>query len=138
MKAIQLLLTFSICLFAMTGYADNRMNTEDHASGIVEMKSLLSDKAMAKADKQVLKTEKQQIRAEKRMTWVSKVINKKLAKSQKKALGGLDDPVDKWFWYWAIAWGGAIIFGFLFWPITLLLLIAGSISLIIWLINKAG
>lgn len=138
MKTQYLLLSLCMILVNNMGYAGKRFNTEDYASGIVQIEDLLSDKAFAKADKQLLKSEKHQIRTEKRMAWFSNVINKKLAKSQKKSLGGLDDPVDKWFWFWAIAWGGAIVFSFLFWPITLLLLIGGTICLILWLVNKAG
>ncbi|HLF62152.1 MAG TPA: hypothetical protein VI603_00260 [Saprospiraceae bacterium] len=157
MKIKYLLLSLSMALVAATGYAGNSVNTEDNPDGIVQMEDLMADKALVKVDKQLLKAEKQQYRTEKRIAWFSKVINKKMAKSKQKALGGLDDPVDKYFWYWLIGWGAGLVltiiasaiavggafssgFGvawvlfFLGW----LAWIGGTIMGIIWLIKKFG
>jgi len=157
MKINYLLLTLCISLVAATGYAGNAVNTEDNPAGIVQVKDLMADKAMAKTDKQLLKTEKQQYRAEKRMAWFSKVINKKMAKTKHKSLGGLNDPVDKWFWYWIIGWGAGILlsiiaaaaftggafsggFGaaWVLWLLAWLAWLGGTVCGIIWLINKLG
>lgn len=157
MKIKYLLLSLSMALVATTGFAGNSVNTEDNRVGVVQVEDLVADKALVKADKQLLKAEKQQYRAEKRMAWFSKVINKKMAKSQKKALGGLDDPVDKYFWYWLIGWGlgllltilasaiavgGAFSGGFgVAWVLFLLgwlAWIGGTIMGIIWLVKKLG
>ncbi|HLF62150.1 MAG TPA: hypothetical protein VI603_00250 [Saprospiraceae bacterium] len=138
MKTKYLLLSMSMTLTAVTGYAGNSVNTEDNEGGIVQMEDLMADKAMVKADRQLLKAEKQQYRAEKRMTWFSTVINKKMARSQNKALGGLNDPVDKWFWFAIILWGAAILFSFSIggWYFYSLLGLAGTICFILWLVKK--
>jgi hypothetical protein len=161
MKIKYLLLTLSLALVVTTGYAGNSVNTEDNPGGGVLMEDLMADKATLKAekqlDRQLLKAEKQEYRAEKRMAWFSKVINKKMAKSKNKALGGLDDPVDKYFWYWLIGWGagllltiiasaiavgGAFSGGFgVAWVLFLvgwLCWIGGTVMGIIWLVKKFG
>lgn len=157
MKIKYLLLTLCICVVAATGYAGNSVNTEDVPAGIVQMEDLMADKALAKADKQLLKAEKQMYKAEKRVAWFSNMVNKKMAKSTNKALGGLDDPVDKWFWYWLILWGlgllltiiasavavgGAFSGGFgVAWVLYLLgwfAWLGGTVCGIIWLVKKLG
>ena len=157
MKIKYLLFTLSLFLLANVSYAGNSVNTEDHPTGIVQMKDFTATKADLKADKQLLKTEKQQYRAEKRMAWLSKIVNKKMAASKKKSLGGLDDPVDKFFWYWLIGWGAGILlsiiaaaaftggafsggFGaaWVLWLLAWLAWLGGSICGIIWLVKKLG
>jgi Flp pilus assembly protein TadB len=161
MKMKHLLLTLSLALVMSSGFAGNTVNTEDNAQGIVQMSDYMADKAALKAekqlDRQLLKAEKHQYRAEKRAAWFYKVINKQMAKSKNKALGGLDDPVDKFFWYWLIGWGAglvltiiasavavgsiysggfgaAVIFGILGW----ICWVGGTVCGIIWLVKKLG
>jgi hypothetical protein len=160
MKIKYLLLTLSLALVVTTGFAGSSVNTEDKAMGTVLMEDMMADKATLKAekqlDRQLLNAEKKQYRAEKRVAWFSKMINKKMAKSKNKSIGGLDDPVDKWFWYWLIAWGAALLVSILFWSLagagvgfysggwliagllSTLLWLGGTVCFIIWLVNKLG
>jgi hypothetical protein len=138
MKIKYLLLSLSMALVAATGYAGNSVNTEDNPGGIVQIEDLMAEKALVKADKQLLKAEKQQYKAEKRVAWFSKVINKKMAKSQNKALGGLDDPIDKWFWFAIIGWGAAILLTFSIstWYLSSLFWLAGTVCAVLWIVKK--
>lgn len=138
MKMKYLLLSLSMTLAVVTGFAGNTVNTEDNKAGIVQMEDHLSSKALVKADKQLLKAEKQQYRAEKRMEWFSSIINKKMAKSQNKALGGLNDPIDKWFWFAIIGWGAAILLTFSIstWYLSSLFWLAGTVCAVIWIVKK--
>jgi hypothetical protein len=157
MKVKYLLLSACMTILAVAGYAGNPVNSEDNPAGIVLIEDLAADKAAIKADKQLLKAEKQQYRAEKRLSWFATTINKKMSKSKNKALGGLDDPVDKFFWYWLIGWGagllltiiasaiavgGAFSGGFgVAWVLFLLgwlAWIGGTVMGIIWLVKKLG
>lgn len=133
-----LLLFVSMTFMFASSYAGSPVNTEDYGTGIVQMEDLASAKVLAKADKQLLKEEKQQIRAEKRMAWFSTLISKKMAKSHNKALGGLNDPVDKWFWFWIIGWGAAILLTFSIstWYLSSLFWLAGTVCGIIWIVKK--
>ncbi len=138
MKIKYLLLSLSMALFTVTGYAGNSVNTEDTRAGVVQMEDLMAAKALVKADKHLLKSEKQQYRAEKRMAWFSKVINQKMAKSQNKALGGLNDPIDKWFWFAIIGWGAAILLTFSIstWYLSSLFWLAGTVCAVLWIVKK--
>lgn len=157
MKIKYLLLTLGIVVAAATAYAGKTVNTEDFPTGTVLMEDMMADKAMVKADKQMLKAEKKMYKAEKRLAWFANAVNKKMAKSQNKALGGLDDPVDKFFWYWLIGWGAGLILtiiasaiavggafsgGFgVAWVLFLLgwlAWIGGTVCGIIWLVKKLG
>ena len=139
------------------------VNSEDYAEGVVDMEDAFAAKTLTKQelrqqkrqDRKLLKAEKKQYRMEKRAAWVMKVLERKMAKS-KKDIGGIDDPVDKWFWYWLLGWGGALVISILFWTLagtgagfysgtwlifgllSTLLWIGGTVCLIIWLINKFG
>jgi len=73
-----------------------------------------------------------------------KVIHSKM---QKKSIGSISDPVDRWLWIWGISWGlGILITLFAGGAVTsaaigILWLFAfalGSVSLIIWLIKSLG
>lgn len=83
------------------------------------------------------------------ITW----IKEKLTKAAKKLaqIGGLDDPVDKWFWYWIIAWGVAVLIGiigaFASWNVyaagfsilgtlSYLAWVFGTVALVIWIIKQ--
>ena len=140
--ALSMLLVFSIA--ATTVMAGNPINTEDNAGGIIAMDDAYSSKAMTKADmratkradKLALKAEKKQIRQEKRMTKINNFIAKHFGNS---ALGGLDDPIDKYLWWAIIAVGAAIIFGWLVWgPLGAIFGIAGLVLLVLWIIKKYG
>lgn len=165
MKMKSLLLVFVLGLLTTAMYADTKtnVNSEDHPDGAIAMEDAYSSKALTKKelrlqkknDKKLLKAEKKQYRMEKRSAWVMKILERKMAKS-KKDIGGIDDPVDKWFWYWLLGWGGALVISILFWSLagsgagfysgtwlifgllSTLLWIGGTVALIIWLINKFG
>ena len=122
------------------------INTEDNPAGLVTMDEMVADKTLTAQELKVLKKEeKKQIRMERRMARVEKFMS---SKKGQKLLGGLDDPVDKWFWFWIIGWGAGIVltiiaaaaltsgtFGIL-WLLAYLAWLAGSVSLIIWLVKK--
>lgn len=122
------------------------INTEDNVAGLVSMDEMVADKTFTAQELKILqKEEKQQLRMERRMARVEKFMSSKLGQ---KLLGGLDDPVDKWFWFWVIGWGAGIVltviagatlsagsFGVL-WALAYLAWLAGSVSLIIWLVKK--
>jgi len=75
-------------------------------------------------------------------------VKKKAVKLVKKVaeIGGLGDPVDKWFWFWIIGWGAGILLtailpqfaslGWLFQLIGSLAGVFGTVSLVVWLIKK--
>lgn len=83
-------------------------------------------------------------------------VKKKAVKLLKKVadIGGIGDPVDKWFWYWILGWGAGILLtalvpalvfsgglsgaslGWLFLLLGSLAWIFGTVSLVVWLIKK--
>jgi hypothetical protein len=138
---LSMLLVFSLA--ATSVMAGNPVNTEDNAAGIVSMDDAYSSKALTKADmravkradKLALKTEKKQIRQEKRVTKINNFIAKHFGNS---ALGGLDDPIDKFLWWAIIAAGVAIIFSFVYWPISTIFWIGSIVLLVLWIIKKYG
>lgn len=138
---LAMLLVFSMA--ATTVMAGNPINSEDNVAGIVSMDDAYSSKAMTKADlratkradKMALKAEKKQIRQEKRMTKINNFIAKHFGNN---ALGGLDDPIDKFLWWAIIAAGAAIIFSFVFWPISTIFWIGSIVLLVLWIIKKYG
>lgn len=144
-KLLHFLISVSILLPAMA-FAAPIVNTEDQPAGIVTMDEMVADKVMTAEELKVLqKEEKKQLRMERRMERLEKFMNSKLGQ---KLLGGLDDPVDKFFWYWIIGWGVGILlsiiaaatltgggFGIL-WLLAYLAYLAGSVALIVWLVKK--
>ena len=92
-------------------------------------------RAAKKADKAALKAEKKQIRMEKRMAKMNAFVQKFMAK---KGLGGFDDPIDKWLWYAIIAAGAALIFSFIWWPISTVFWIGAIVLVVLWVIKKWG
>ena len=65
----------------------------------------------------------------------------------------LQDPVNKWMWYWILGWGAGLILsiiatatytsgsigGFgIIWGLASLAYLLGTISLIVWLVKKFG
>lgn len=86
-------------------------------------------------------------------SWVKKKVVKFAQKVAK--IGGLGDPVDKWFWFWIIGWGAAILLsiiasvvlvgaafsggfgiGAVLYIFAYLAGLFGTVSLIVWLIKK--
>ena len=70
---------------------------------------------------------------EKRMAKLNDMLAKKM---NKKQLGGLDDPIDKFLWWAIIAAAGAIIFSFFLWPVSVILWIGSLVLLVLWIIKK--
>ena len=145
MKLKALLFLFALSLLMPGMSSASSINTEDNQAGLVTMDEMIADKVLTAQELKVLqKEEKKQVRMERRMAKVEKFMQSKLGQ---KLMGGLDDPVDKWFWYWIIGWGAGIVllviataslgtgFGILGILATLAWLF-GSVSLIIWLVKK--
>jgi hypothetical protein len=138
---LSMLLVF--CLAATSVIAGDPINSEDNVAGILSMDDAYSSKAMTKAemratkhaDKMALKAEKKQIRQEKRMVKINNFIAKHFSNN---ALGGFDDPIDKFLWWAIIAFGAAIIFSFVFWPISTIFWIGSIVLLVLWIIKKYG
>jgi hypothetical protein len=110
------------------------------------MDEMVVDKVLTAEEIKVLrKEEKKQVRMERRVERLEKFMGTKLGQ---KLLGGLSDPVDKFFWYWVIGWGAGIVFSILagatllsggfsiLWLLAYLAYLAGSVALIIWLVKK--
>ncbi len=143
MKQILTLTLLAVLGLATTTYAGTDVNTEDYAEGVISMNEAYSAKHMTKAemraakkaDKRALKAEKKQIRQEKRVAKFNAMLNKFMAK---RALGGLDDPIDKWLWFAIIGAAAAIIFSFVLWPVSVALWIASLVFLVLWIIKKYG
>ena len=145
LKTVLFLLALAFMLPSLS-VASPTINTEDNAAGLVSMNEMIPDKTLTAEELKMLqKEEKKQLRMERRMERVEKFMNSKLGQ---KLLGGLDDPVDKFFWFWIIGWGAGIVltiiasatlsagsFGIL-WLLAYLAWLAGSVSLIIWLVKK--
>ncbi len=151
MKIKSLLLFFCLSIFASVSLqaTPDVVNLEDHKEGIVSLEKADANKALTKADmKAAKKLEKKQLRMDRKMAKMEKFLS---SKKGQKMLGGLDDPVDKFFWYWVIAWGAGIVLSILVPAIflsgglggaTALLLLstlvwlAGTVALVIWLVKK--
>lgn len=119
------------------------VNTEDHPGGIVSMDDYIADLPVSREKLRDLKKE------EKQYTTFERKINKLYhsSHSNRHSINNIHDPVDKWFWVWAIGWGAGILItiisgasiasGFLG-ILWFSLFIVGSIALVIWLIKKFG
>ncbi|NNE28984.1 MAG: hypothetical protein HKN16_05085 [Saprospiraceae bacterium] len=149
LKSVLLILcfgTFSMMAFASTPTA---VNVEDHQEGLVSYVDSDAYKALSKKElRAVKKAQKNQQKLERKVKRFQKFAS---SKKGQKLLGGLDDPVDKWFWFWVIGWGAAIVLGALIGGVlisgglgsatilaTLVWLVglAGTVSLVIWLVKK--
>lgn len=162
-------MTFGLFTLALSAdsSADNVINSEDHAEGVVSMHDAntltkAELRAQKRQERKLLRQERREFKREKRRANAIEHIQKKLVKKQEKlakkgeSLGGIGDPVDKWFWYWLIAWGAALVLNIVFWAaatsgaglfsggwlliglLSTLLWLGGIVCLIIWLINKFG
>ncbi len=144
LKSLLFLISAAILIPSLSIAAPS-VNTEDNPAGLVTMEEMAADEALTAMElKSLKKEEKKQVRMERRMERVEKFMNSKLGQ---KLLGGINDPVDKFFWFWIIGWGLGIllivlasagagvglgvigILAYLAW-------LAGSVSLIIWLVKK--
>ena len=94
--------------------------------------------------KEIQKEERLLLRFEKKMNRMQTMFP---SGKHQNALGGISDPVDKWFWIWIGTWGIGILITVLFGgglssaTIGILWLLAfaiGSIALVLWLIKKFG
>ena len=150
MKMLYVLLSFCLMFAASTGFAGNSVNTEDFSAGTVTMQSRMSEKAMKKHDRQLLRAEKHQYKMEERSAKLMRYLSTEMAKTRdKKALGSMSDPTDKWVWYAIFAGGAAILFWIIataisgggstfFWIMGTLCAIAGTAAVIYWLVLKYG
>lgn len=145
MRTVRLLTLAVTVLTVNFAWANSPVNTEDNATGLYNMEEAYnSTSAMTKAElreamkaeKSALKAEKKQMRMEKRMSKLMKMMEKKMAK--KGSVGGFDDPVDKWLWFSVISFGVAIIFAFVFWPISWIFWLGGIALLVVWIIKRFG
>ena len=155
MKIKSLLLVFGLALLTQ-GIAIanvNVINLEDHKEGIISLDdATATHTALTKQQKKEAKQlARKQKRTERKMEKLQKFMT---SEKGQKMLGGLDDPVDKWFWYWLIAWGASLLLSIIFWAaagsgiglfsggwviiglLTTLLWIGGLIALVIWLVKK--
>ncbi|HKK63337.1 MAG TPA: hypothetical protein VJ951_12305 [Bacteroidales bacterium] len=151
MKQFRLLM-ISTLLLLMTGvsYGSNGITNSDNGIEPV-MQSDYSQTALSLETAIHAKNDKNGFG--KLFSWVKKKAVKLVDKVA--AIGGLGDPVDKWFWFWVLGWGAWIVlsivasaivvgsaFGSGFGIGALLFLIAylaglfGTVSLIVWLIKK--
>src|SRR5688572_18358736 len=107
MKLKSLLFLFALSLMMPGMSSASSINTEDNPAGLITMDEMIADKVLTAEEIKVLqKEEKKQVRMERRVARVEKFMNSKWGQ---KLLGGLDDPVDKWFWFWIIGWGAGIV-----------------------------
>ena len=145
LKTLLVLLTFGI--LSQGAFANGpAVNSEDFATGLVTIDEMAADKAPV--SKQLTKKElRQQKRALKKQAKMEKRMAKfqeKLQKKMNKKAVDFNDPVDKWFWFWIFSWGAAILISLLavglvspfIWVIASLLWLFGTVSLIVWLVNK--
>ncbi len=82
---------------------------------------------------------KKEFKAQKRMAKFEKLF--------KKAGVDFSDPVNKWMWFWIFGWGAGLVLSILaaatvtsgfgaLWLLSSLCWLAGSVSLVIWLVKK--
>ena len=109
------------------------------------MSALIPDHKAEHAELKNLKeNEKQLVRIEKRIGRINKIYN---SGNSNRPLGGISDPVDKWFWIWVIGWGLGLVLTLIFAGavtgaaigiIWLLAFGVGSVALVLWLVKKFG
>jgi hypothetical protein len=141
-----LLVIFSILLFQpldLVRASETYINTEDHPDGAITQEQFILDQHSSRQELRNL--QKEENRYQKLENKFKKIYASK--QSRHHPINGFSDPVDKWFWIWAIGWGVGILItiisgasiasGFLG-ILWFSLFIIGSIALIIWLIKKFG
>lgn len=145
MKLKGILLSLSLVMIAFSLGAVNKSNS----AAVMADGQNATQMEVAKASSQAMtKAEVKEIKKEQRKVERIERIQKKLQKY------GVDfsDPVNKWMWYWIFAWGAAIVVSILAWGVlsssvggfgilgllSSLLWLAGTVSLVIWLVKKFG
>ncbi len=90
--------------------------------------------------------DKKQLRVQRRLLKLQHLLTSEKGMSM---MGGLDDSVDKFFWFWLIGWGAGFLmiligsaivtggFGILS-ILGVLFALGGTLSLIAWLVKKFG
>lgn len=150
MKLQKLLLSATMLVFMTAfGYAENSSALSTNGIEPV-MESSYAPVALDLEKAHYAKDEKKGLG--KFFSWVKKKTVKLVKKVA--AIGGLGDPVDKWFWFWIIGWGAGILLtalfpiiffsgglsgvsiGWLFILLGSLAWIFGTVSLVVWLIKK--
>jgi hypothetical protein len=92
------------------------INLEDHKEGLISLEDAASHSALTKSlQKESKQLERKQKRTQKKMARLQKFMS---SKKGQKMMGGLDDPVDKFFWYWLICWGGGMLLSAIFWALA--------------------
>lgn len=151
-KSLLIMLGLAFIIQGSMFASPDAVNLEDHKEGIISLEDAGAMHMWTKNEmKEAKKLERAQKRTQKKMAKFQKFMDSKLGQ---KMMGGMDDPVDKWFWYWVIGWGAAIVLiiigsaitvgtlgagfgiGSIFFLIGWLAGLFGSVSLIIWLIKK--
>jgi hypothetical protein len=119
------------------------VNTEDDPQGVACMEDFLPEAGLTKEEIRSLEKEEQKLlRTERRIDKFQKFM---VSKRGQKLLDGMNDPVDRWFWYWVLGWGTGIMLtilaggAFTTGAIGILwfgLFVGGSISLVVWLVKR--
>ena len=121
------------------------INTEDHPMGQVDMCELIPDHKFMRSEVKERKVNEQRLSRFENL--LEKITKRSNAGKSNRALGGLSDPVDKWFWIWIIAWGAGIVItvasggaltGAAIGIIWLAAFGLGSVALVLWLVKKFG
>ncbi len=121
------------------------INTEDHPSALIEMSEMMPDHQLTHKELRKLnQDESKLVRIENHLSHLQKKLTERNARH---TLGGISDPVDKWFWIWVISWGLGILLTIIFAGamagaalgiIWLLAFGLGSVALVLWLVKKFG
>lgn len=126
MKPVQLVLLITITmLFAWPGNLRASQRATPEQLPVALLKKAV-ERTSAQPDR----------RLEKRL---EKKATRLLKKLSRRAAIDLNDPVEKWMWFWLLAWGGGLVLsvlglGWLGW----LLFVGGTVCLVIWLVRRSG
>jgi hypothetical protein len=140
----KLIISVIPCLFLFHSFLISSpvINTEDHPAALADIEQFASDPSVTSGDvKQLRKKERQLIKLETRWERIHQLISKK----SNATLGGIKDPVDRWFWIWIGSWGLGLILTLILGgsvssaTLGIIWLSAfglGSVALILWLVKK--
>ena len=145
MKKPALLSLLVICTITINfGSTPPAINTEDHPAKGISIKEMAVEQ---KAEKELKKPQREENRWLKLEEKINRFLERKNISSGEAAVGLLDDPVNKWFWFWIFGWslgliitlisGATVTTGFLG-ILWLLGFVGGSVALVIWLLKKFG
>ena len=146
MKILAHFLTWSTLVwFPLSLLSAPPVNSEDFTPGLFMMTEMVPDHTVTKREMRTLKKEEKfQLRVER---FLQRMEQRLQAKKSHRGIDNINDPIDKWFWWWAICWGAGILLSIfaggaiigagigLFWW---LLFAAGSVALVVWLVKKFG